>query len=406
VLRIRCEMENIMAQTNRFNFTIPAIESLKLPDRHENGTHRQLLFYDADGNQSVNGLALGLSSGGTKTFMVSRRINGRATKIKLGRYPDMKIPQARIKAKKTLAEIATGINPNEQKHKDRVKKITLRELLELYLSEKDLKERTKQDYEKAIKETFSDYLDQPLDRLTRSVVEKSYKSRMKRSKARAANSIRVLRALFNRAASLYREEGLFQENPVRAITEPGGVGLYKPPRKKTFIDRPDLPIWWKTVEGLNEEAEKYFKFLLLTGVRASEANNILWEDLNFRSKTYHIRDPKNREEDVIIPLSDYLANLLKTNKQSKGRVFPHGASSDYWRDQIIQRSGVSFSRHDLRRTFLTIGESLDIGMLTLKRLANHKTQEHDVTSGYIIATEDRLRVAANSITGFILSLSQ
>jgi hypothetical protein len=82
------------------------------------------------------------------------------------------------------------------------------------------------------------------------------------------------------------------------------------------------------------------------------------------------------------------------------------ASSDYWRDQIIKQSGVSFSRHDLRRTFLTIGESLDIGMLTLKRLANHKTQEHDVTSGYIIATEDRLRVAANSITGFILSLSQ
>ena len=394
-----------MATERSFNFTQHSISRIEIPQPNPNGGTKQVLYHDTGGSQSVNGLAIGVTSGGAFTWMVYRRINGAPRKVKLGRFPDMNIAQARIEAKKVLAQVATGINPNEKKQKARIKKITLRELLELYLSEKDLKARTKQDYRQAIKETFSDYLDQPLDRLTRSVVEKSYKSRMKRSKARAANSIRVLRALFNRAASLYREEGLFQENPVRAITEPGGVGLYKPPRKKTFIDRPDLPIWWKTVEGLNEEAEKYFKFLLLTGVRASEANNILWEDLNFRSKTYYIRDPKNREEDVILPLSDYLVDLIKTTKQSKGRVFPHGASSDYWRDQIIQRSGVSFSRHDLRRTFLTIGESLDIGLLTLKRLANHKTQEHDVTSGYIIATEDRLRVATNRISDFCLSIS-
>ena len=62
---------------------------------------------------------------------------------------------------------------------------------------------------------------------------------------------------------------------------------------------------------------------------------------------------------------------------------------------------VSFSTHDLRRTFITIAESLDISVYSLKRLLNHK-MTNDVTAGYIITDVERLRAPMQRITDYIL----
>jgi len=52
--------------------------------------------------------------------------------------------------------------------------------------------------------------------------------------------------------------------------------------------------------------------------------------------------------------------------------------------RVIRDSNVQFTLHDLRRTFITIAESLDIFAYAIKRLVNHKISG-DVTAGYIIA---------------------
>ena len=41
--------------------------------------------------------------------------------------------------------------------------------------------------------------------------------------------------------------------------------------------------------------------------------------------------------------------------------------------RIVATSGVSFCLHDLRRTFATIAESLDLSGYALKRLLNHES---------------------------------
>ncbi len=51
---------------------------------------------------------------------------------------------------------------------------------------------------------------------------------------------------------------------------------------------------------------------------------------------------------------------------------------------------MKFSLHDLRRTFITVAESLDIPAYALKRLLNHRA-DGDVTGGYIVMNADRLR---------------
>jgi integrase len=66
---------------------------------------------------------------------------------------------------------------------------------------------------------------------------------------------------------------------------------------------------------------------------------------------------------------------------------------------LTETSGIKFTFHDLRRTFITVAESLDISSYAIKRLVNHKNGS-DVTEGYIIANHDRLRTPMQRITNF------
>lgn len=72
-------------------------------------------------------------------------------------------------------------------------------------------------------------------------------------------------------------------------------------------------------------------------------------------------------------------------------------------NKIIAQSGVNFTLHDLRRTFITVAESLDIPAYALKRLLNHKMTQ-DVTAGYIVMDVERLREPMQKITDYLLRL--
>ena len=65
--------------------------------------------------------------------------------------------------------------------------------------------------------------------------------------------------------------------------------------------------------------------------------------------------------------------------------------------------GIKFCLHDLRRTFVTIAESLDISYAALKRLMNH-SDGNDVTGGYLQISTDRLRNPMEQISTKILQL--
>lgn len=62
---------------------------------------------------------------------------------------------------------------------------------------------------------------------------------------------------------------------------------------------------------------------------------------------------------------------------------------------------MSFTVHDLRRTFATTTESLDLPAYALKRLLNHKMNT-DVTAGYIVRDVERLRKPMQRISDFLV----
>jgi integrase len=106
-------------------------------------------------------------------------------------------------------------------------------------------------------------------------------------------------------------------------------------------------------------------------------------------------------------LSDHLLELLEARqREAVGEyVFegPRGRLSNlhYALSHVTGNSGVTFTIHDLRRTFATVADSLDIPGYAVKALLNHKTGA-DVTAGYIIADVERLRGPMQRITDYLL----
>jgi integrase len=154
-------------------------------------------------------------------------------------------------------------------------------------------------------------------------------------------------------------------------------------------------------------ARDYFLFVLFTGTRREEAATLQWENVNFREHTFTLLDTKNGE-DVTLPMSSYVEDILENRRSNTTYVFENQTKPGYFTSQkrptdlVRNNSGIYFSLHDLRRTFLTIAESLDISQYTLKRLVNHKVSSNDVTAGYIISDPQRLGKATQSITDQIL----
>ena len=89
-------------------------------------------------------------------------------------------------------------------------------------------------------------------------------------------------------------------------------------------------------------------------------------------------------------LIEYDGNLTDISKQYKN---------------IGDAAGIHITPHDLRRTFSTVGDILNLNISVIKRLMNHRTSKasDDVTLQYIQVSQKRLRAAMNDIEEFIFN---
>lgn len=255
----------------------------------------------------------------------------------------------------------------------------------------------------------------------------------KRREAAADGVMRVLRAVLNYTFADDEDAGIVRINPVRTLSRK--KAWFKVDRRRTVIKNSQLATWYSSVMSLdNIVMRNYLVLLLFTGLRRQEAATLEWNQIDFKEKTLTIPDTKNKQPHVL-PLSDFINNLLTQyesdlnsellaarseaknigKKLSKEQqivrnrlavaesryvskyVFSGEGKTGYIVepkraiDTVIADTGIVFSCHDLRRTFATIAESLDLSGYAIKALLNHKQQINDVTGGYIVINVDRLR---------------
>lgn len=363
-------------------------------------------------DDELRGFGVKVSTTGLKSFFLEKRVGGKVKRITLGRYGDLTAEQARKQAMKLAGEIATGADPIAEKKEKKLKAVTLGQAYDDYLSaRKDLKKKTLDDYGRIINKTFADWQKKPLLSITKDMVSKRHAQLGEKNGEAWANlSMKVLRAVFNFAMGQYEDgqgRSLIIDNPVKRLSQ--SRAWFRVDRRQTLIKAQDLQAWFSAVMALqNETLRDYLLLVVMTGLRKNEAAKLKWADVDLKDKTLTVRDTKNHS-DHTLPLSDYLFDLLSQRKaRAAGEyVFPGTGAGGYIVEpraqmaKVTEASGVAFTVHDLRRTFITIAESLDIPAYALKRLLNHATGA-DVTAGYIVANTERLREPMQKITDFVL----
>lgn len=385
------------------------VDKLPIPDSLASGQTEQKRYYD----ENLKGFGVRVTSGGTKAFFIEKLIKGKLRRITLGRYPELTAELARREAQKVLGKIATGIDPIAEKKESQVRGITLKQAFDDYLkARKALKVSTIFDYQRIMREAFSDWQSKPLLSLTKELIAKRHTKLGESSHARANLAMRLLRAIFNFAAGEYEDakgQSLILENPIKRLSHTRA--WFKVKRRQTFIKPHELPSWYQAVINLdNPTVRDYLLLLLFTGLRRQEAATLQWNQIDLLGKTLTLPQTKNDQAHTL-PLTDFIFNLLENRKKISDsiHIFPGTGKEGYIIEprkqmaKVVEISGVTFILHDLRRTFITVAESLDISAYAVKRLVNHK-MKNDVTAGYIVSDVERLRAPMQQITDHMLKL--
>ena len=367
------------------------------------------VFYRDD---QLKGFALRVTATGTKSFVVEKNIGNKVRRITLGKFGALTAEQARKEAQKIIGQIATGIDPIAERLAAKMSAITLNDVFEDYIkARKSLKHNTLYNYRRVLTIAFESWGKKPLVSITKDKVAKHHEKLGKEHGEAYANlAMRLLRALFNFAAGQYEDahgRTMITENPVKRLSQTRA--WYRVERRQSFIKSHDLAAWYQGVQALqNETLRDYLLVLILTGLRRQEAATLRWDQIDLTAKTLTVLDTKNHESHTL-PLSNYLYELLLSRSQTKinDYVFPGTGAAGYIiepRKQMVhvtKASGVHFTVHDLRRSFITFAEGLDISAYALKRLMNHK-MNGDITAGYIVTDVERLRKPMQQITDYIL----
>lgn len=363
-------------------------------------------------DQQLKGFAVRVTASGVKSFVVEKLVNGKVRRMTVGRYGEMTVEQARREAQKLLGKIAIGVDPRAEKQATQLQSMTLNEVFQDYTkARKALKAQTLYGYQKILNRALAAWKGKPLLSLTKDKIGQLHTRLGEENGEAYANlAMRLLRALFNFAAGQYEDakgQSLITENPVKRLSQTRA--WYRIERRQTYIKPHELAAWYRGVSIIeNTTLRDYLLLVLFTGLRRNEAAQLKWSHIDLTAKTLTVLGTKNHEVHNL-PLSDYLEKLLIARKQtaSSDYVFPGGGKEGYIIEprkqmaKVTKVSGVSFTLHDLRRTFITIAESLDISAYAVKRLVNHK-MNNDVTAGYIVADVERLRKPMQLITDYLV----
>lgn len=353
------------------------------------------------------GLRVGTRS---KVYYAEGQVSGITRRVTIGRPDVFTAEAARKKALVLLGEMADGANPNERKRQKKAESVTLARAFEEFFEAKPhLSSHTVQGYGRSAEVYLKTWRNKPLNQITRQMVLAKHKEVSRKNGNTTANNImRHLRSVYNFTAATHDE---FPPNPVEVLKQ--ARAWHREKRRTTLIQRHQLPAWWQAVMDQPDYRKHLLLIALFTGMRRGEVTKLRWENIDLIGRTLHIPITKNGDP-LDLPLSDFLVDVFKTRHKQTGTstwVFPSRGKSGHLEEikralkQVSETSGVKFTMHDLRRTFITIAESLDVPYYALKRMLNHRTSG-DVTGGYIVIDAERLRGPVEQVARKILQLSE
>lgn len=347
----------------------------------------------------------------SKIYIVERRLEQKLYRVVIGPHTQYTATQAREQARRMFAKLGvkkaeTVVQPPPNP--------SLADAFAVYLEDRKLKPLSVQTYTHCMSSFLPDWQKKPIFEIFRDDVERRHQELTAYSPSQANLTMQVFRAVYNHALVHYStaEVPINLPNPVAILKAKQKWNRIK--RRKGHLREVDLPVYWAAVlayrdesslrdDGTRDSARDLILFCMLTGCRRSEAEALRWDRVDIKRGLVIFPDTKNGE-DHELPVGEFLWSMLKQRyarrhsewvfASSRGKT-GHLTSVAHALGTINQRAEVSIMLHDLRRTFSTLANALDMGQYTIKRLLNHTVD--DVTAGYVQVFEWQLRAAMQRI---------
>lgn len=352
----------------------------------------------------------------TISFVVSYRFQGKKNKVTIGRYPAVTVPVAREAAKKILAELALGMDPNEitkaKKAKvtaDQTAAVTIRSLI-------DDKYRDYLAINKSGSATitrllsFSSLVDKPIISLTILDIDTWVSERKKAGTSAATinRDLNSLQSLFEKA----KEWNYIKEN-VLAGYKRLKVDSNKPPRYLTreeekcltaaIIDREKAMFEARARNNerqkalgyplrpatINDPLKTMYLLSLHTGIRWGSLTALKWSDINTDTNTLTALGATGKTGDTYhVPLNkmakEVLVDWRKPDFNPDQLVFPSTKGvkefgekkkdnvNKAWSAAKAKANIKNFRWHDLRHTFASWLVIAGVPLNTVRELMGHK----------------------------------
>ena len=351
--------------------TNKSVSSLKLPP----GKADVIMFAD-----DLPGFGLRLRASGDRvlrSWVCQYRRGGATRRLLLGSADVLGVEQAKAAAKKALAKIALGEDPQADKAARRVKDAhNLRAVVADYLAAKKgtVRPRT---YAELVRYLTGPHLralhSLPVDAITRRDVA----SRLAKITAEAGpiSAVRARGAL----SSFYvwaMGNGLAESNPV--------VGTIKPqdakPRERVLDDDELAAIW----RACGDDAYgKVIRLLILTGCRRQEVGGMRWDELDLERGVWTIPASRTKTgRGHILPLPPLALSIIESVPERVGRDHLFGTRSvdglSHWHQKtdLDRRLGPAvgvWRLHDLRRSTATRMGDLGVAPHVIEAVLNHQS---------------------------------
>jgi integrase len=313
-----------------------------------------------------------------KSWVVQYRRAGGTRRMLLGSAEVLTVEQARAAAKKTLAAIALGEDPQAEKAARRsADKFTLAAMIEDYLASKEssVRARTFTEVQRYLRGPYFKPLHGvPVDTIgLRDVAARLLVITRESGVVAAGNARSALNALYVWALA----NGLVQTNPVVGTARP----KTPPARDRVLSDRELTAVW----RAAGDDAfGRVLKLLMLLGQRRTEVGGMAWSELDLERGTWTIPAQRTKNHRAhMLPLSSLALQIITSVPRVVDRDTLFGDRADSgltgWarpKAALDARLGdgiMPWTLHDLRRTLATRLCDLGTAPHVVEQILNHQS---------------------------------
>jgi integrase len=357
--------------------TAKTIAGLELP--HDK---TDAIFFDQD----MPGFGIRLRATGQRvrrSWVAQYRSFGRTRRVLLGSAELLNVEQARAAAKKVLARVTLGHDPQAEKVARRQKDThSLKGIVADYLAfkQRTVRPRTYGEIVRYLTGHFFKPLHGvPIDQITRKdVAARLTKITVENGSITASRARIALSGFYVWAMG----QGLAETNPVIGTTRPQEAK----PRERVLGDAELAAIW----EACDDSAfGRAVRLLILTGARRAEVGGMRWSELDLAKGTWSLPSErvKNGRQHTL-PLTPLALSIIESVPRRVGRDHLFGIRSDsglsYWHQkaELDQRLAIKpWVLHDLRRSSATRMCDLGVAPHVVEQILNHQSGHRGGVSG-------------------------